>query len=302
MKKDLTKFRDFLRKRLSEGSAATYIRAVEGALEHSPQDLLKFALQKHLSHSTKHTYLAALRSWAEFVGDESLQEKLHSVELRRKLRDSRREEHRTRGRHVVQPFSKDEERRVYDVLRRWRADDSLPVWQWPAVSMMFMLGLRAGADLAGLARNDVEAALRSGIELVIVTKGAKERTVPAILVMDELQYLIALEQPWEVLADLIVSDRAPDSKRKVQNAYERLRLCVKRLAEEADIPAAEMHTHRFRHNAANRLYEATKDVVKVQKFLGHEDNKTTLGYLKGDSTAAIGEDLLKAMKGLREEE
>ena len=32
MKKDLTKFRDFLRKRLSEGSAATYIRAVEGAL------------------------------------------------------------------------------------------------------------------------------------------------------------------------------------------------------------------------------------------------------------------------------
>jgi integrase len=301
VKRDLKGFREHLRKRLSEGSTTTYIRAVEAALEHSPQDLPKFALQKHLSHSTKHTYLAALRAWAEFVGDKKLQESLHSPELRRKLRDARREEHRTQDRHDVQPFSKEEERRVYTVLRQWKEDPALPVWQWPAVSMMFSLGPRAGAALAGMARRDVGAALRSGVELVIVTRGAKERTVPAVLVLEELQYLVDLEQSWEILADLIISDRAPDSPRKVANAYERIRLCIKKLAEEVDIPPEELHPHRFRHNAANRLYTATLDIVKVQKFLGHEDSKTTLRYLKGDSTAAIGEDLLEAMKGLREE-
>lgn len=300
-KHDLEPFRKWLRKRIGEGSTATYLRAVESALTQFPNDPLKFVLQKHLSYSTRHTYLAALRSWAEYAEDEDLQTRLHAPELRRVFRDSRREEHRSRDRHDVQPFSPEEEKRIYDVLKRWREDDELPAWQWPAVSMMFSLGLRAGADLAGLTHRDVDAALRSGVELVIVTKGNKERAVPAVLVLEELRALSELSQPWEILADLIVTDRSDGSSRKVTNAYERLRLCVKKLADDVGIPQREMHTHRFRHSAANRLYEVTKDIKKVQEFLGHNDAKTTMGYLKKHRTEAIGEDLLAAMKHLREE-
>jgi integrase len=160
--------------------------------------------------------------------------------------------------------------------------------------MLFSLGLRAGVDLAWLARKDVDAALRNGVELVIVTKGSKERAVPAVLVLEELRFLASLEQPWEILADLIVTDT--DSERKVANAYERLRLCVKKLADEVGIPTKEMHTHRFRHNAAQRLYAATKDIKKVQEFLGHNDPKTTMRYLNKNRTEEIGQDLLAAMQ------
>ncbi len=298
--RDFQKFRAHLRKSVGESSATTYLRVVELALSKFPDDPMKLMLQRHLSNATRHTYQAALRHWADFAEDKALGERLRSKELRRTMKDNRRAEHAKRDRHVVRPFSPEEERRIYTTLQRWREDADRPVWQWPAMSMMFMLGLRAGVDLAYLARRDVEAALRSGIELVIVTKGAKERAVPAILVLDELRTLYELEG-WEILADLIVSGRAPDSPRKVANAYEHLRLCVKKLADEVGIPPEEMHPHRFRHSAANRLYEATKDVKKVQEFLGHESLNTTLGYLKKNRTAEIGHDLLTAMKrGLEE--
>lgn|GEM_PF-3977971 len=299
---DLKEFHEHLRTDVSEGAAATYVRIVSLALSKFPGDPMRLLAQKHLSSSTKHSYHSALRHWAQFTNDDDLLKRLKSPELKRTFKDSRREEHRSKDRHIVQPFSPDEEKRIYAALKKWREDESLPVWQWPAVSMMFMLGLRAGVDLAYLAHRDVDAAIRDGVELTIVTKGAKERSVPAILVMDELRTLAELEQPWGILADLIVSDRAPDSPRKVANAYETLRLCVKKLAEEVGIPPGDMHTHRFRHNAANRLYEATKDVVKVQNFLGHEKSVTTMGYLKKNRTQAIGEDLIAAMKHLRDEE
>ena len=293
---DLQKFREHLRKDIGEGSTTTYVRIVELALTKFPDDPMKLMLQKHLSHGTRHSYQSALRHWAKFAGDKELDERLRSTELKRALKDARRAEHQGMDRHDVQPFSKDEERRIYAVLKQWREDDSLPVWQWPAISMMFSLGLRAGVDLAYLARKDVEAALKSGIELVIVTKGLKERAVPAVLVLEELQTLNDLDEEWDVLADLIVSSRAPDSPRKVANAYESLRLCVKQLAVEAEISPADLHTHRFRHSAANRLYEATKDVKKVQEFLGHESLNTTMSYLKKRRTQEIGQDLLAAMK------
>jgi integrase len=293
---DLKKFREHLRKSVGESSATTYVRIVELALTKFADDPMKLMLQKHLSNATRHTYQAALRHWADFIEDKDLGERLRSGELRQAMKSNRRTEHAKRDRHVVRPFSPNEERRIYATLQRWREDESLPVWQWPAMSMMFLLGLRAGVDLAYLAKRDVEAALRSGVELIIVTKGSKERAVPAILVLDELRTLYNLEQEWEILADLIVSDRAPDSPRKVANAYEHLRLCVKRLGDEVGIPPEEMHPHRFRHSAANRLYEATKDVKKVQEFLGHESMNTTLGYLKKDRTAEIGNDLLAMMR------
>lgn len=293
---DLDTFQKHLRKLLGEGTVRTYYRIVVAALSQFPTDPMKLLAQKHLAYSSRHTYQAALCCWAKFMKDDELLARLKSPELKRAFKDSRRDEHQTRDHHSVQPFSREEERRIYAALQKWKQDYLLPVWQWPAVSMMFSLGLRAGADLVWLAHRDVDSALRSGVELVIVTKGSKERTLPAILVLEELQWLADLEQSWETLADLIVTDRAPTSKYKVQNAYERLRLCVKKLAEETDIPAQDMHTHRFRHNAAQRLYAATKDIKKVQAFLGHNNINTTLGYLKKDETAEIGTDLLAAMK------
>lgn len=292
--KQLEQFRKHLREHVGEGSAATYVRILESAQKQFPKDFVKFLLQKHLSISSRHTYMAALRHWAKFIDDKELMKSLQSDELKQIFKDTMRLQHQQRDHHVVQPFSPEEEQRIFAVLQRWRRDTALPEWQWPSVSMMFSLGLRAGADLAWLTRKDVEAALKSKVELVIVTKGSKERAVPAVLVLDELETLSEIEQKWDILADLISS--GDDAARRVRNAYERLRICIKALAKEAKIPSDEMHTHRFRHNAAMRLYAATKDIVMVQKFLGHNDVKTTQGYLKGNRTEETGQKLLEVMQ------
>lgn len=292
--KQIDKFRKYLRENLSEGSTATYARAVGSALEKFPKDVVKFLLQSHLSNASRHTYWSALCHWATFIKDEELTKRLKSKELKRNFKDSLRSEHQQHEKHIVQPFSHEEEQRIFAVLQRWKRDTTLPAWQWPAISMMFSLGLRAGVDLAWLAHKDVESALKSKVNLVIVTKGSKERTVPAVLVLEELETLDEIEQKWDILADLI--SNGDDTTHRVRNAYERIRVCVKHLAKEAKIPPEELHTHRFRHNAAQRLYAETKDLIMVQKFLGHESSDTTQGYLKKDQTKETGDRLLAAMK------
>jgi site-specific recombinase XerD len=168
---------------------------------------------------------------------------------------------------------------------------------------MFNLGLRAGADLAWLAKKDIEAALKSGTSLVIVTKGSKERELPAAVVMDEMKCLIDIDEDWEILADLIVSIKSKEDKfSRVKNAYERIRRVVKALAEAADINPDEVHTHRLRHNFAQRVYAETGDILMVQKVLGHSNQNTTQGYLKKNTTIDVGERLMAAKKAREEGE
>ncbi len=292
--KQLDKFRKYLRENLSEGSTATYIRAVGSALEQFPKDVVQFLLQPHLSSGSRHTYMAALRHWAEFTEDAELDERLRAKELKRNFKDALRNEHQQRERHVVQPFSHDEEKRIFAVLQRWQRDTTLPEWQWPAISMLFALGLRAGVDLAWLAHKDIDAALKSKVNLIIVTKGAKERPLPAILVIKEMEALSEIDQEWDILADLI--SNGTDIAHRVRNAYERIRVCVKQLAKEAKIPPESVHTHRFRHNFAQRAYAINKDIIMVQKLMGHESIETTQGYVQKDQTKEAGDYLLAAMK------
>jgi site-specific recombinase XerD len=291
-------FREYLEGLLSASSASTYLRAVNYALEHYPDDPIQLLHQKNLSHSSRHTYMSALRQWADFIEDKDFAEKLHSKELRRSFKDALRQQHSKKVTHGVQPFSKDEEKSIFDVLANWREDYDLPEWQWPAISIMFALGLRAGVDLAWLTKTDVEDALRTH-QLTIVTKGSKERTVPAVTVLEELEALSKISRPWVILADLIATGGTQQVR--VRNAYEKIRRCVKKLAEDAGIPQGEMHTHRLRHNTAERMYVASGgDIKMVQELLGHNSPNTTWGYLKRTRTDEIGELLLKAMKKVKD--
>jgi integrase/recombinase XerD len=289
--KRLPEFEVFCEEQLSAASSRTYIRAVRYALKHYPADPSKLLLKKQLTKSSRHTYGAALRRWATFTKDEELQNILKSPEMQRSMK------------HDVQPFNEEEEKAIYAVLHDWKHDRTLPEWQWPAISMMFNLGLRAGADLAWLAKKDIEAAIKSGTSLIIVTKGSKERELPAAVVMEEMKCLLAIDEEWEILADLIVSIKSREDKfSRVKNAYERIRRCIKSLAEDAGIDPSEVHTHRLRHNFAQRVYSETGDILMVQRVLGHNNQNTTQGYLKKNTTIDVGERLVAKKKAMEEGE
>lgn len=304
MTHSLDAFQDHLAETLSQNTAVTYAKALEQALRDYPDDLLGILRRHGIRHSTRQTYRAALRQWAEWTGDDHLLARVVSSQVRRELKAAVREQHgRQARRYRVEPFSEAEEEAIRRTLREWRehfdrAPDGALAWRWPAISMMFALGLRAGADLALLTKADVDAALRDGVELVIASKGDKDRALPAVLVVDELKALRRLRGGrWKVLAEVI----SPGAKSPVDAAYERLRRMVKQLAAEAGLDPEGVHPHRFRHSAAHRLYEATGDLVKVKRFLGHENIDTTLRYLKAKQTQEIGNDLLAAMRRNREE-
>ena len=57
----------------------------------------------------------------------------------------------------------------------------------------------------------------------------------------------------------------------------RLRHIVKEAANAVGLPW--VHPHSFRHYCATSLYNATKDLLKVSKYLGHENIETTSRYL-----------------------
>nr|WP_279349760.1 tyrosine-type recombinase/integrase [Salinibacter sp.] len=73
-----------------------------------------------------------------------------------------------------------------------------------------------------------------------------------------------------------------------------LRRSVKRYAKDADIAEVErVSPHTLRHTFATRLLEATGNIRKVQKALGHSDLSTTMLY-----THVVDGELEDAMKGL----
>jgi integrase len=296
----LDDFQSHLAETLSQSTARSYAAVLERALRDHEGDLVDLLRRQDISTSSRQAYKAALRHWAQWRNDDALLDRLDSPELRRELKTAVRDRHtRTEKRYHVEPFSAHEEQEILAVLQSWREDSEewpeRPLsWRWPAISMLFNLGLRAGADLARLTRADVEAALEDGVELTIATKGDKDRALPVVLVVDELKFLRGLKRGrWKVLADLISPGKGADGTRA---AYERMRRMVKILAIEAGLDPAKVHPHRFRHSAAHRLYEVTGDLLKVQRFLGHENIDTTMLYLKAKRTAEIGEDLLRARR------
>ena len=72
-----------------------------------------------------------------------------------------------------------------------------------------------------------------------------------------------------------------------------LRIWTKRLAKAAGIAPDEVWTHRFRHTAADYLYEQAGDILAVRDLLGHSSTATTERYLRGRRTKRVAE----AMKG-----
>lgn len=290
---DFTEFRAFLAEQaLAPKTIRTYINAIKHTLAKHAQDLTRMVTRHNLSNSSRHTYRAALVQWATFNEDEELFTALGSVSMKRRLTKITRGAKRRRKN--VQPFSQEEVDAILAVIEEWRNDLERPVWLWAALSLMIKLGLRAGADLAWLEKQRVKDALKDGRVLVIVTKGSKERKLPIITVMDELQALRDIKS-WKFLADLI----SPTARKggSADAAYQVISRRLKDAAELAGIDPSTVHTHRFRHTAAHRLYNKCGDLLVVRDFLGHTSTETTVKYLRADRMDAIGGFLAGETKG-----
>ena len=66
-----------------------------------------------------------------------------------------------------------------------------------------------------------------------------------------------------------------------------LKLAAKRAEIRVIDECSTVHPHLFRHGFGNRAYEITKDLVLVQRMIGHKDMRSTQRYAKPTKTKII---------------
>lgn len=269
---------------LEPRTCRTYANSVAAALKAHKTEPWKVLASEKTARKTKIVIKAALRKWAEFSEDEALADALTTRAVKKML-TIRGSSAPTQRKHLTP----ENVNAVLKVLEGYRDDEDAPRWLWPCLSLMIKLGLRSGVDLTWIRKTDVEAALKSGSDqLVIWSKRNKQRPIPVGPVQAELKALVAMGG-WDMVCDLISPRGAPE--RRHDAAYEVIRRTLKGVAEEAGLDPADIHTHGFRHAAAQRLWNKTKDILKVRDLLGHNDIATTQLYLGEKRISEIGSDV-----------
>jgi integrase len=276
---------------VSTSTARVYAQSVGTCLKTTGGHMRR-ALSRQLAQSTKIALHSALTHWAQFTEDAGLAEWLRSPEARRAMHDKRTTTERT----VRQPLEAGEVDRVLeqvDLLRHAPPEEAAP-WIWPVVRVELILGLRANSDVTWISRSALVQALNQGAaSWSIWTKGDKQRSLPVEPVRTELLLLVSWPS-WQVVADLIAGDVAGIDRRH-RVAYDRLRFVLKVLSQRAGLDPEHIHSHRFRHSAALRLYEASgHNLIAVQQLLGHANLETTKRYLQHDYTREVGQQLVAA--------
>lgn len=276
MAKAIDRFAEHLaRKGLSDRTVNLYAKMIKSIGRRFPRDPLQY-LDQEITSTTRYSAYTVLRHWAEFSKDKELISRLDDPTLKRKLKGRGKKVSR-----ITRPLTGDDLQAFLGAVDRTRGRK--PEWVWPCITIMMRLGLRAQVDLCRLHREEVAQSVRTG-RLHLETKGGRMRTVPTAQATEALSELLRVGR-WETVAEAIVGE--DDEKR----AYREIHKALRKVARAAKIDVTEVHPHRLRHTAAHRLWERTKDILKVRDFLGHSHVSTTERYLRGDRTDEIGDDL-----------
>lgn len=150
------------------------------------------------------------------------------------------------------------------------------------ITLMLNAGLRSAEVLAlrlcDIDWTDGKLTVRNG-------KGGKDRTL--WLSPEDLELL----KSWRAVRPAGNGLFSTLKGEHIHDSY--LRTMVKREARQAGIEK-DVHPHMLRHTFATDLYRKTKNILLVQKALGHSDLATTMIY-----THLVDADLEEALKGLR---
>lgn len=149
--------------------------------------------------------------------------------------------------------------------------------------LMVDAGLRL-SEVLNLEERDIN--WESGQLKVRQGKGKKDRLL--WVSPDDLGLLKAWRKKKPVDSRLLFTTRKGD---RIYDVY--VWQAVKRLAGKAGIEK-NIHPHSLRHTFATDLYRRTKNIVLVQKALGHSDISTTMIY-----THLVDDELMDAMRTFR---
>lgn len=136
------------------------------------------------------------------------------------------------------------------------------------IEFLYATGCRVG-ELEHIKRTDIDFINR---KIKVIGKGSKYRTV-YLNAKAKLALQAYLASRTDENSELFVSMRRPHQGIK-KNSFEKI---VKQIYERTDIDK-KVTPHVFRHTMATDLYERDRDIVPVQRILGHSKIETTMIY------------------------
>jgi integrase/recombinase XerC len=146
--------------------------------------------------------------------------------------------------------------------------------------LLIRIGLEAGlrvSEMADLLWSDVKISERKGELRVRHGKGNKERTVPLTGTLRNAFLEYGYQRHHGKDKAVLEGQRGPLSIRGIQDIVERL-AAITRVGKRVGLDRCTVHT--LRHTCADWLLnEKGMSVPDVQEILGHDDPKTTMGYL-----------------------
>lgn len=174
------------------------------------------------------------------------------------------------------PLSTDERRALISALR----DDTE---QEVFLSLVVRLGLECGlrvSEIAGLRRQDVDL---SGLQLTVIGKGDKERTVP--MTREIARLFQARFRATGKTASPYVFPSPRDPQKPIDPKY--LENALKTVAHRADMAGADALTiHVLRHTFGTCLAEAGASAYEIRDLMGHSSIAVSEHYVKLASKAA----------------
>jgi hypothetical protein len=210
------------------------------------------------SQSSLNALFGYLRRWARYTKDPLLTEVIEGIRNRGK-------EPRIIGqprRMILEPYTLGEIDAVLEATEKLRGDPRWP-WGWPVFRLIIVGGLKI-SDLQVLTREAVVSGLATG-QVFLWTPNRGARAMPAQLVRDELEALLAWPWSWGGISD-IICPRSVDAAYAINMAISRLSRYVFELAGVEHYPKSWLKMARWA--TALRYYDLTGCLVGATHLLG----------------------------------
>lgn len=205
--------------------------------------------QRQLADSTRGVYLSHVRAFYRWAMLEDL-----------------REDDPTR--RIQRPMVRRGQPRDVDPGGLVEAMGKLSGRAWLAVALMALCGLRC-AEAAAVRPEHLRGDGQGGYLLRVVGKGGHVRSVPVPVRV--AQALLIQEPGVPVFANITGRAWTPDYMSHF-------------VAVQLRTAGLDASAHRLRHTYATMLYRLTRDVLGVQRALGHASAATTQVYARSDVT------------------
>ena len=159
--------------------------------------------------------------------------------------------------------------------------------------LLFLLGCGQGPrsqELLGLNIEDVYSKQKQQVLKIATYKRANQKG-------KQKPRYVPIKPEWHDLILQVVGTRDPKEPLFTTNAQGRrmkrstLHKIIMTACEVAGVNTEGVSSHTFRKTFAHRLFQATKDIIKVQKAMGHRQISTTMKYLSVD-VEEVNKDIL----------